>query len=437
MISVRSLIKHGFKDSVYYFIGDSSSKLIRVLIIPLLTSMISVSGFAKYDLFLLVSAIISLLTGLGIDSGFAIIIAEHPEEMDVLNVLFTLSLLILIILTLFIWAIFYFLNPFFTFIDQSYIDLMFIYTLFSSLSYSIFNYLRWIGRAGRAAQANFFSSTLGLIIGLVCLWYFKGRLEYLFLGMGIGSLIGMGISVYLARGYIIIKGLNKYNSKMKDLLKISIPFIPNYIVNYLINSADRYIILAYLGINSMGLYSLISRVGQVSTFGTLLFSKGYLPVMYKNFESESGKKLIRHVFHLFNLAFIPLTLLLFILSSRIINFFGGQAYEGMRNLLPIVMISYLIMAGMNINGFGFRIKRRTLFIPIINGCAVIINIALSLILVPRIGIKGVVIGTLIAATLSAYAYTAYSEKFYSFKYNMKFIGINLILMLIISYLILF
>jgi O-antigen/teichoic acid export membrane protein len=419
MPSLKGIFRKGLKDSAFYLAGDTGVKVIRIFVIPVLTGIISVEEFALYDIFLLTSSILLLIAGLGIDSGFAIVIAENKDDSTKIASLFTYNLLAVTVVLTVVFGVFAFVNSIFHILEPIFFQALFIFTFCSGISYACFNLLRYLGDSGRAAMASFFSSILGLLIGVLGLVFIEESLIYFLYGLSIGAALGMIVSLYIARRFIKFKSLIDYKQDFIELLKISIPFVPNYLFSFLVNSLDRIIILSFLGLESAGLYGLASRIGQMSFFGINLVAKGFLPVMYNNYTQPTGIVFIRKVYHWFLLSIIPLFFLVMLLATPLILFFGSDAYLEMTELLPVITLSYLIMAGMGLNGLGFTIKRKTISIPLITGGGVLINLIISFLLIGSMGISGVVIGSLIASGATAFAYTHLSEKHHAFGYSMK------------------
>ena len=84
----------------------------------------------------------------------------------------------------------------------------------------------------------------------------KKEIRYLSsLGMVIGSLFGSIMSLFISKKYISFKIIKDGELILKDLLKLSIPFIPAYLSNYFSAFCDRFIILFLIGdIYLIGLY---------------------------------------------------------------------------------------------------------------------------------------------------------------------------------------
>jgi O-antigen/teichoic acid export membrane protein len=418
-----NLLKKSLKDTVYYSLATAGSKVGSFLLIPLINSVLSVEKFGEYDLFLISAAFITLIIGLGIDSGIAIIIAENKKKQKKIKFIFTYSLIISLGLLYCLAFIGFLANMYLKIFELNVYLLLILYVNFTYITYFVFNFIRWIDNTKIAALISFYSSILSIVIGVLFLYFINKSIESLFLGIVIGSLFGSIMSLLISKKYISFKIIKEGKLVLKDLLKLGIPFVPTYLVNYFSVFCDRFIILFLIGdIYLIGLYALFYRISQIGGLVVNLITKGFLPVMYNNYESSEGKILIRKVFNFYNLLLIPILILIYFFSNFLIKILGGKNYSEFLEysyLLPSLFMSTMIASGMSTNGFGFTIKRKTKYIAIISFSGLALNFIISLIFVPLYGFSIIVTSTLISSILIASIYTIISERLFKFNYNIK------------------
>ena len=208
---------------------------------------------------------------------------------------------------------------------------------------------------------------------------------------------------------------------LKELFRLSLPFVPNYLGSNLMQMADRVIILLLFGKYELGLYAIITKVALIPQVIIGTISGGFLPVMFKNYKTQQGKKLIRNFYH-FYLILIPISFIIaYFLADWIIVLFAGTEYIEVSYLLPMALMSVLFVQSAQANGFGYAIKRKTHYIMYITFSAILLNYIFSWILGYWIGLEGILLGSLVVGILKTYFHTFYSEKLYSFNYNFKLI----------------
>jgi len=422
-----SLLKKGLSDSKYYLIANLGNKALAFLIIPILARSVGVKEFANYDLFLVISTFLNILIVLGTDSGIVILLAESREDNNKLSFLYVMTLIISLSILLFISLIgsiiFLYKDELFLLKKEIWVYIA-LYVGFNVINYHTFNFLRWREKAKEASFITLFAYVCGMLIGVLFL-YFNNRVEAYLNGLVIGVGIGATLALLIAREYIAnFKIIKESKATLKELFILSIPFIPNYLGNSLMQMADRFVILALFTKYELGIYAVITKLAMIPQIiiGTLI--GGFLPVMYNNYKNRDGQKLIKRFFHTY-IIFIPLAFVIaYLLKDFAVDIFAGSKYINYSYLLPIALISILFVRSSQANGFGYSIKRKTHYIMYITFFTVLINYILSYIFGYYIGLEGVLLGTLFAGIVKTYLYTFYSEKLYSFNYSFKLIAIS-------------
>ena len=307
-----SLIRKGLSDSKYYLIANIGNKALAFLIIPILAKTIGVEEFATYDLFLIISAFFHILVILGIDSGIAILLAESQDDDTKLSFLYVSTLLIsfsiILVATIILSFIFLYVDTLFLLSKEIWLYIGF-YVLFTMINYHTFNFLRWREKAKQASFVTLFSYISGMLIGLYFL-YLERNIEGYLQGLVIGLFLGTIVSLYISREYILkFKILDDSTELLKELFKLSLPFVPNYLGNNLMQMADRVIILMLFGKYELGLYAVITKLAMIPQVIIGTVSGGFLPIMFRNYNTEKGKTLIKNFFHIY-LMIIPLAFLI-------------------------------------------------------------------------------------------------------------------------------
>lgn len=428
----NELIKKGFSSSKYYLIANIGTKFLGFLVIPIIAHKVSVEQFAEYDLFLIVSLFIQVLVTLGIDSGLGIFISEKKDDKDMLSFFYVITQLISILCLLFIM---FCVITFFKLtsadklflLDLNFWYLIGLYTLLLVINYHTFNFFRWIEKAKEAAFINLLSYVFGIVIGLIFLLYYKQIIYYL-IGLTIGTFFGALFSLYISRSYIIsFRIIPNAKNIVKELLFVSLPFLPNYIANKLMQMADRMIIILLFGKYELGIYAIFMRLAMIPQFLAGTITGGFLPVMYNNFKTNFGEKLIRLFFNTYIIAIPIIFIITSLISENLILLFAGDKYLDLSYLLPISITAILFINGTQGIGFGFMIKKKTKLIVYITLLGLVFNFLFSFVFGFIYGLPGIIIGTLLAGVLRTFVHIYYSEKLYSFNYNIKlFFFISLI-----------
>lgn len=432
--SISSLIYKGLTDSSFYFISDILSRVISFFVIPIIARMVSVKEFGIYDMFILVSNILVMLSTLGIDSGSAILIAENINNKKILSAIITFQMILNIIALVIFGGLSYLtfslgINKFFSLFQ---LNCLFLYSLFYLIIYNTFNFLRWTGKAKQASFVNFLSISSSIGIAFIIFYLNPSKKIDVFLsGLTAGLFVGAILSLLLLKDYLFVFRFAKIQLIKNDLLKLSIPYVPVYISNRLMRITDRLIVISFLGSNILGYYSLASKISAIPQQILFTISKALRPIMFHNYHTESGKKMIKKTFEWY-IYLAPIVIIGAIIFAKPITLlFGGNKYSNSISLVPILVSSTFYFSSLYFDGFGYSIKRKTYIIPIITGIAIIINVTLSILLLKKFNIVGVALGTFFSSIFFSFIYAFCAEKLYPFQYNFKKLSISYVFTMII------
>ncbi|MBT1700919.1 oligosaccharide flippase family protein [Fulvivirgaceae bacterium PWU4] len=417
----RLLVK-GLVDTNYYFLAQLSSKVIGILVIPIVARLCSIEEFAYYDLFMLVSSFLSLVATLGIDSGIAIKIVENKDDQKMQASLLVTALFVNTAILLLLWAIGVGVSYADVISSSSYplmfIHGLFIYTIIYQYNYNIFSFVRWVGKAKEAAWINFSTYFLGIVLGFVLL-LIKKEIGYYIAGIIIGNLIGTLLSTYIVRDYLFRLRARLEPAHLKDLMVLSLPYLPTYLSNYAMQFVDRLLVTSAFGMEGLGLYAIVNRLAQIPVFFIQMVANGFQPVIFSNYENEKGQALARMIFNVFWIALIPATAAISFFSNDLLLLFGGEKYLAAEKLLPYIIVSTFMLGSFYLFGFGYSLKRKTLYVTFITLAVVGMIYLLSVYFIKLTGINGVAQATFIATTLGAMVYVWGSEKMYAFGFQLK------------------
>lgn len=226
-----------------------------------------------------------------------------------------------------------------------------------------------------------------------------------------GVLISYYISTGLTSSYYIyilwkmnyLGKVKKNNIKLyKKLLKFSLPLLFTGMLGFLISRSDSFMIGYFLSEDKVGIYNIARKVGTMSSFiltaFNMVFASTISKLYYENRMDDLKKiyTIITKWIFSFNLLFLVNVV---ILNKEIMLLFGKEFLYGNIALL-LITIGQFFNALVGSAGYINTMTGYPQFSLYTNLITVIINIFLNLILIPRIGIEGAAIATLISILVS-------------------------------------
>ena len=222
---------------------------------------------------------------------------------------------------------------------------------------------------------------------------------------------------------------------MKEMIKYSIPLVPNSLSWTIINLSDRLVISHEMGTSANGIYSMAYK------FPTLMDTiYGFFYTSWKESSAKAINDNDKHEF--FNKIFRLLSKMMFSISIGIIacmplvfNIFIKEAYREAYMYIPILIIAtyYNNMSGY----FGgiFSAYKDTKIMGTTTIIAAVVNLVVNILLIKFIGIYAAAISTLISCMVVYYYRKIKVSKYIKLENpNMIVGGILLILSLFAYYL---
>jgi len=204
---------------------------------------------------------------------------------------------------------------------------------------------------------------------------------------------------------------------LKRCLAYGLPLVPHSLNSILHALAGRYLITKYLGLATTGVYSMgwsIANIGQVLTVS---MSQAYSPMFIREViasrkltgedrEAEANRILadIGNVALLMVVAVICMALLLTGFAREALMILATDAYSESWRVTALVAGATVAYAYYVVFSQALYFTARGVrFAPVVSGAAVVVNVAINIALLPRIGFIGSAVALLAANATMAVA----------------------------------
>ena len=302
------------------------------------------------------------------------------------------------------------------------ITLTFIWAGTGALFAFLIAYLRCKGKIKELSLINILCYSFKFI-PLVILAFLRFPLWFIVLVQIVVELIFI-ISLF---GSITKKvGFKKPNTtNLKKYLSFSIPQIPSEALLWIVNSSDRYFTTSYLGLSQTGIYSASYSIGSIVSMFYVPTSFVIFPVISRFWEKgeiPSVKKYLEYSTKIFLFFGIPSSAGLYILSKPLLQILTTSEFlTGGGTLTLLIALSTLFLGIYQINLYIICLIEKTKFMPFIVGLSAFTNIVLNIILIPRIGIIGAAISTIISYALLSGIILIWAKKRVNYRFDFVFL----------------
>ncbi len=195
-----------------------------------------------------------------------------------------------------------------------------------------------------------------------------------------------------------------------ELLRFGVPMMIGYeLAGTILAVGDRYVIAGLLGEAPVGLYGAAYNLCQyIQAVVIVSVSQAIMPIYMQMWDQQGAAEtsaFISQSLRTYVLFGAPVIAGLAAVGPALLPSLASDKYASAAAILPWVIAGMVVDGGTSMVGAGLFIHRKTLRImAIVLGCA-ILNIVLNLILVPRLGILGAAVATLISYLASTSAMT--------------------------------
>ena len=382
------------KSVVWQLVGKFALQGIAFFSMPIFTRFLTPSDYGYVSLYTSWLSIFSLLEGLQVAGSIGNARLEYGEDKlpQYLSSIMTVAFLsFVIILLLFIGF-----NNFFSDllnISSHLIILVVIHSFFSFVINFEITRLDQLKKVEKSTLLSLFQTLFAILFSVFLVLTTKGnKAEAKIYGQAI-PIILIGVVIFIL---IYVRGKSFWNSSyIKFCLSFTLPLIFHGLGHLIFNQSDRIMLQDIHGDETLGIYSVSFSLCSVLTIIYTALNTAWVPFYFDYKKVDDNVKIVLHTkryikfFTLITIGFLLLSYDVFKIMAPI------EYYSGM-SIIPIFVLSnffsFMYLFPVNFEFF----KKKTKIIPIATFSAAIINIFVNWLLIPRFGIIGAALGTLIS-----------------------------------------
>lgn len=406
------------KNTMILTIGKICTQFVSFLLLPLYTSILNTNDYGIVDLFATYVSLLMPIVCFQLDQGLFRFMLDKRENQREIKKLFS-SLFIIMMAQIFAFLIIYGFASFF--IASEYKIYLLFNVILAVISSFFMQFARGLGKMMTYAISSFITATSTVVFNVLFLVIFKWGAD----GMFRATLMGLMINVvYLFVSLKIYKyfDYSLFNINMvKDVLKYSIPLIPNQISGWVLTASDRTLVSLFLGVAFNGLYAIAYKFsGLVATFYGF-FNMAWVETVSLHFDEDDKEeylsKTIQTVLGMFSCICLGIIAIMPFVFPIMVNAKFKKAYYQ----IPILLIAVVFQILVGLLSAIYLAEKKSMIIAKTTIVGAIINFIVDLILISKIGLYAASLSTLISYAIVA-LYRAYDiKKIVLIRWNKKFI----------------
>ena len=438
------MIRQFVKDTGMYGISGFITKGVSFILVPFYTRVLTPADYGMMDIISVVYAIVAIAVPLEITQAVARFLADKQNEEDLtkdentilvssVGLYFTLiSFTIFLIVGLLInkWLA----KVLFEDVNKNSIMIAALFNMyFTGLFYFVQNQLRWTLKAKKMAMLTIIYTIINISLTVVFVLFLATGVIGVFYAFIISGFICFLLGLYFSReNYAMIYSF----SKLKEMLKFSLPLVPSSVGTFFINYSQRVMIKSLMSLTDLGLFGVGSRISSVINLGFQSVQGAILPLIYQNFHKketpEQLANIFRYIVFILSIVFIVLS----IFAREIIVILTTPSYYNSFLLIPFLLLSESFFGLQRSFSPGLFLKKRTDILAYINIGSAIFTLAISFLMIYLFGLLGAAIAVLIQSVSIFIVQLSFSQKFYFIPYKYKtiiFTSLTSVLFVVIAW----
>lgn len=418
--------KQLMKNTIIIAIGKLSTQIISYLLLPLYTSQLDPSEYGNYDFICTLSVFLCpIITLLMEESMFRYLIDADSKVQR--KKIITQTIIYTFFGTVLFTIIAALIMGFGTDYTPMYITAIITFVI-SNILIGLSNALsRGLGKIKLYSVSNFILGISTIILNIVFILSLNAGAE----GLLWANTIANAFTAIVILG--ILK-LPKYIGKidkplMNDMIKYSIPLVPNSISWSIINMSDRIILTQMVSSAANGIYAMANKFPNIINVLYGYFYTAWKESAAKIVKEDNKNQYYNSIYHDAKRFLYAVTICLIAVMPFAFPIFINEAYNEAYVYIPIVMIATYYSNLSSFYGGIFSAYKDTKIMGTTTIVAAVINLVIDLLLVNTLKIYAACFSTLIA-NLIVYFYRKKKLKKYLKLKELKWQGPMLFLALI-------
>lgn len=418
---MNSKYKKLLSDTFLFTVSNFASKLISFLLIPLYTSILTTTDYGISDL--IQTTVNFLYPFLTLSISEATIRFAFDREKRDGGVLST-SLLFIVVS----WLPLILITPL---IPNINVDLgnywlyFLIYYLTHNLHYCFSQYTRGCDKVRLFAIQGILHTLIVILSNILLLLVFDMGIEGYLLSFIIGYILSTVYMIIAGRFIKEIFNFKIEKTLVKEMLKYSIPMIPTQAFWWINNAADKWVIIAMMGVAENGIYSVAHKIPTILTMVTSIFNQAWQVSAFNNYKQKDNNEFFSNVYSIFTVANLLVCTLLITGSELIGNILFSKDFVRGWIFVPALLIAAVFngLSGMLASAFTSAKKTNALFVS--TGIGALINVILNIPLVYACGSMGAAYATAISCFVVWIVRIIQTQKYIKIKANYFFQALSL------------
>ena len=378
-----------FGNTLVLMLGNFSSKILVFLMLPLYTACLSTEEYGTVDLvFTTVNLLYPILTLLAGEIALRFTLDKDANKAKILTICLKLHIAGFVIMLL--------LSPLVKLIPQIYENkfIFFMYYFFGVLSNILMQFSKGCNAVKEYSFTAFIKTFTTIILNIVFLLCFKMGMKgylYAYISADVIAILFLFIKLKL---YKYIDLFSKTDiSLLKNMLSYSIPMLPNSMCWWINNFLDRYMLLFFVNVSAIGIYSAANKIPAVLITFSTIFINAWQISSVDDFGTEKNRLFFSEVYKKYSTFIICITAIGIMIGKTITRILLDAKFVDADKFAQVLMLAFVFHTMSAFLGTVYTSSKKTkpLFVSTLLGA--LVNFLFNILLIPKWGCIGAAIAT--------------------------------------------
>ena len=409
-----------FKQVVFrYLTAQTITGLVPLILLPFYTYKFSAQQYGAYALALLITSVFSGIGNLGLATIFERNVHEYKLKSERIVYLFNIVSLVSLVLFLLWWLSYLTMEYLLAFIRIELSKSFVLIAMAAMFTKSIQDYFLLFFKQNKETkqfiQLKFVESFGSNAFIIILILVFNQNIEALFYGVLFSSVLNI-----LWALFSLINALDEtpyWRMDLRRSLKLSIPLTPRIFFGVINTKFDKYL-LGLLGtMGGVGVYEIAQRIANVTFLFQTSLENVFGPSTYEklfNSKATNREELANYLTPFFYVT-TGFALLLCLLSQELFLLFFPVEYHHGIDVTILLSTLYALYFFGKIPQLLYA--KKTYMITVITLINIVLNVGLNLYLIPKYGLFGAAIATLLAGGSTGILSFYFSQKYAPIQWN--------------------
>ncbi len=417
------MLRRLFSQTAIYGASATIAKFLNYILTPFLTRTLSESVYGEMSYLYAIIPFVNVVLTMGFSTGY-FRFASSSETLDGKKRLFTTLWSSVSLFSLVVCGVLALIFPSPTTL------VMFALILVDNITAIPLSMLREQGRAAMYTVVNVSGVVVNVVLCVALYSYIDGAASSP-IWVLIANLAASSISLLIVLPTALKMASRSIDvALLKRVAKYSFPLMVAGIMGVASDFIDRqmlrWVLPEDVALSELGIYSAIAKLAALMVIFRQIYTLGAEPFFLQRFSKDDFSRLNAAALKFFTAVGIVIFLGIMLFSDIFALILGADFREGM-SILPLLLFSNLL-AGILVNlSFWYKVVDKTKYAVVVTVTGITISIALNLILIPLIGYSGAAwakVGATLSMVLLSYAL---GQKYYRVKYDLRGLGIYMLL----------